>query len=156
MPSSLLTAVEATALAQAVRMSVALTASLSAVHAVGFTLIMGGALLSHLRLLGALLTQRPAHEIVSLGTRTISVGLAINVVTGLVLFASRASAAAANGTFRLKMLLLVASVAVHFLLLMPTTHRQTIQPVARYVVGAVGLSLWLGLALTACAYILLE
>ncbi|MEQ1760662.1 MAG: DUF6644 family protein [Vicinamibacterales bacterium] len=146
---------ERSGLARTIRDSFALTATLSAVHAVGFTLIMGGALLSNLRLAGALFRERPAGEVVLPGVRSIQAGLAISIVTGLLLFAPRAVAAAGSGMFRLKMLALITAVAVQFLVIRPAVRRGVRAGAARYL-GIVGLAFWTSLALAACAYILLE
>jgi hypothetical protein len=73
------------------------------------------------------------------------IGLAISVTTGVLLFAARATDVSANATFQLKMLLLLVAVVCHF----------AVAPRAR--AGAVvSLAAWLALAVTACAFILLE
>ncbi len=147
-------AMQSSGLARTIRDSFVLTAGLSAVHAVGFTLIMGGALFANLRLTGALLRDRPAREIVDLGMRSVAAGLTISVVTGLLLFTPRATAASASRIFQLKMLLLVATVVVQFLVIGRLVRRH---PAGSHTMaGVLGLSLWVALALTACAYILLE
>jgi hypothetical protein len=152
---SLLTWLENTAVASIVRESLLLTASLSAIHAVGFTLIMGSAVVTNLRFLGVLFPHYPVRDITDPAGRGILVGLLISAGTGLLLFATRAVAASDNRTFRLKMLLLLIAVVFHFV-----ARRFALQrPVAVQVVralGAVGMTLWLALALAACAYILLE
>lgn len=51
--------IQTTALAQEIAQSLMLTAALSAAHMLGFTLVTGSALVVNLRLLGALLTERP-------------------------------------------------------------------------------------------------
>ena len=154
--SSFLEWIQATGLAATVRDSLLLTGALSAVHLLGFTLVTGGALVSNLRLLGALFPQHPIVEISRPASRGIAVGLIVSVTTGLLLFAPRAMAASANGTFQLKMLLLLGAATFHF-----TLHRRVARQVPGApgfvrVAGGVGLALWLGLALAGCAYILLE
>jgi hypothetical protein len=123
---------------------------------VGFTLIMGAAFVSNLRLIGALLPERQVLEITIPAGRTILIGLLFSVTTGFLLFAPRAPTAAANGIFEVKMLLLVAAVLFHF-----TMHRRVArQPTAtqwlRRATGSVGLALWMGLAVAGSAYILIE
>lgn len=154
--SSLLAWVETTRIATTVKESLLLTGGLSAVHLLGFTLVTGGALVANLRLLGVLFPERPVADVTIPAGRGIAVGLAVSVATGLLLFAPRALAASANGTFQLKMLLLVAAAVFH-----ATLHRRVAQrapatkPVLR-MTGAVGLALWLGVALAGSAFILLE
>lgn len=154
--SSFLEWIQATGLAATVRDSLLLTGALSAVHLLGFTLVTGGALVSNLRLVGALFPQHAVVEVSGPATRGIAVGLALSVVTGLLLFAPRAVAASANSTFQLKMLLLVGAATFHV-----TLHRRVAQlpsstPRLLRVIGGVGLALWFGLALAGCAFILLE
>ena len=154
--NSLLEWIQATGVANTVKESVLLTGGLSAVHLLGFTLVTGGALVSNLRLLGALFPQYAVVEVSRPASRGIAVGLALSVTTGLLLFAPRATAASANATFQLKMLLLLGAATFHL-----TLHRGVAwQPSAtlglQRLIGGVGLALWLGLALAGCAYILLE
>jgi hypothetical protein len=148
--------IENTSAARAVADSAALTASLSAIHVLGFTLVTGGALVANLRLLGMIFAQQRIADVATPATRVIALGLAISIATGVLLFSARAAAVSANGTFQLKMLLLVTAALFHF-----TAHRAVAANESAAVLhvraaGAVGLALWVGLALTACAFILLE
>jgi hypothetical protein len=152
--ASWLAIIEGSALAAGVRDSLVLTAGLSAIHVVGFTLTMGGALLANLRLAGALFRDRSVPEIVAPALAVTRWGLGVSVLTGILLFAPRATAAGANATFRLKMALLLAA-AVYQLALVRSVARSA--PGARTMAtGIGGLALWASLAATACAYILLE
>ena len=151
---SLLHWLENTNLATSVAGSTMLTASLSAVHVIGFTLVVGGALVANLRGLGALFRKRNV-DVVGPTNRAILVGLAISIATGVVLFSARATEVAENGTFRLKMLLLVLAVLIHFVFQAPEAKRVDAPRRVR-TASVVSLTLWLGLAATACAFILLE
>jgi hypothetical protein len=146
---------ENTAIAASVASSTLLTASLSAVHVIGFTLVIGAALVANLRSLGALFRERSAVDVAGPTNRAILLGLAISVSTGFLLFSARATEVGANGTFRLKMLLLVLAVLVHFVL-QPRAAASVRGPQRARAASAIGLTLWLGLAVTACAFILLE
>jgi hypothetical protein len=143
------------ALARAISESTPLTSVLSAVHLIGFTLVMGAALVSNLRLLGCLFADRPAIDVLrptGFGLRT---GLAVSALTGALLFLPRAEAASQNGTFRLKMSLLVTAVLVHLAqrrLAAAGGARRSLERIS----GMTGLALWLGVGLAGCAYILLE
>ena len=154
MLQSLLQWLEGTGVAAAVASSTMVTGSLSAVHVLGFTLVTGGALVANLRALGALFPNRPV-DFARPANRAILLGLAISVTTGFLLFSARATEAAENGTFRLKMLLLVLAVVVHFVV-RPRAAARGNAPRRARAVSAVDLALWLGLAVTACAFILLE
>jgi hypothetical protein len=137
---------QSSAVASAVGSSPTMTAVLSAIHALGFTFIMGGALFANLGRLGVLFPARPARDTVAPGSTLIAFGLALSLPTGLLLVGPRATAAAHNTFFQLKMLLLVTAAGVQFGLLRRDSR----------AIGAIGLVLWLGLAAAACAFILLE
>jgi hypothetical protein len=147
---------QATAFARSIAESVMLTAVFSAAHLVGFTLLMGSVLVSALRQLGAVLTERPAIETTRAADRGVLVGLAISVFTGLSLFSARAPAAAANDTFQLKMLLLVAAALLHLLVFRRVPARAGLSRLLLRLNGAASLALWGAVALAGCAYILLE
>ena len=134
------------AVAAAVGNSPTMTSVLSAFHALGFTFIMGGAIFANLGTLGVLFPSRPAAETAGPGSWLVALGLVLSVPTGLLLFGPKAMAAGHNATFQLKLLLILAASAVQFGLLRRGSR----------AVGALGLTLWIGLALTACAFILLE
>lgn len=134
------------ALASTVGGSPTLTAMLSALHALGFTFIMGGALFANLGRLGVLFPGRPVREMAVPGSKLIVVGLTLSLPTGVLLFGPRATAAGHNTYFAIKMLLLVTAAAVQFGLLRRESR----------AIGAASLLLWVGLAAAACAFILLE
>lgn len=153
--SALLDWVGATSLARTVAASAQITAWLSAVHVVGFAIVTGSALVANLRGLGVLFPASALGEVLRPANRTILLGLAISVATGALLFAARAAEVAANGTFQLKMLLLAAAVVSQFTPLRGGAREPSSGPATRVIAG-VRLMLWLGLALVACAFILLE
>jgi hypothetical protein len=105
---------EMTAVAAAVRESVLLTGFLSGLHLVGMTLIGGSALVSGMRMIGIAFAEFPASDVTRVTRRNIAAGVTISVVSGMLLFAPRASTAIGSGYFQLKMLLLAAAVTVHF------------------------------------------
>ena len=158
---------ESTGVAVAVRDTLLLNAGLSAVHLIGFTLTTGGALVANLNLLGVLFPGRPPIEVTRPASRGIALGLAISVLTGVLLFAPRATVASANWIFQLKMTLLATAVLFHVFV-----HRRVARSPghnhmsgrrtrswargAQQATAVVGLLLWTGLALSGCAFILLE
>jgi hypothetical protein len=154
--NSFFESIEATSVAQAVAGSASLTAWLSALHVLGFVVITGSALVANLRAAGVLLMQSALGEVLRPANRAILLGLAISVLTGALLFSARAADAAGNNIFRLKMLLLIVAATVQFSVLRRIGNDE--QPILRRArtVAAIALSLWLGLALAACAFILLE
>lgn len=148
--------IEALPVATAIRESQMLTAGLSAVHVVGLTLTSGGALLSGLRLLGLVLAEHPIAEVTGAARRGITVGLVISLVTGVLLFSTRAEAAAGNPIFRIKMLLLVAAAVYHASAFPAVTSRAGSHERAKPLHGTLTLLLWIGVAAAGCAFILLE
>jgi hypothetical protein len=119
---------------------VLLTGLLSATHLVGMTLVGGGALIAGLRRAGLLLADQPLAAIGLTSRRLITIGVSLSIATGLLLFSARASTAAVNGTFQLKMCLVAIAVALH------VTRRAE----------AVSSLLWYAVILAGCAFILLE
>jgi hypothetical protein len=153
---AVLTWYQSTAVASAVGSSPTMLAVLSALHALGFTFVMGGALFSNLGLLGVLFPARPVREVAIPGSRLIALGLAISLPTGVLLFGPRALAAAHNPTFQLKLVLIVVASAVQFGLQRKAVRRAEQERGPLRALGGTGLVLWVGLALTACAFILFE
>ena len=89
-------------------------------------------------------------------TRGILVGLAISLLTGVLLFATRATTASANGFFQAKMALLIAAAAFHLAIHRSVVRREGASVALRRLTAGIGLLLWTGLALAGCAFILLE
>lgn len=147
---------ESTVIARSVGESLMFTASLSAVHILGFTLVMGSALLVNLRLLDLVLPQRALIEVTRPASRAIVLGLTISLATGFLLFSTRAMSAIQNSTFQVKMLLLLAAVVFHFAIQSRVTRRPQSSVFTLRTTAVSGLALWVGLAVTACWYILFE
>lgn len=152
----MLDALQASSLAATIGQSQVWLASLSAFHLIGFTLVMSAALVTNLHLSGVLMADRPASELVRPATRVLLAGLTVSLVTGALMFVPRATSAAGNPMFRAKLsLLLVASLLA--LVVQPRlSARATAAGAPARLAGGAGLMLWLGVALAACAFILLE
>jgi len=142
--------------ARTIQESLLLTGFLSALHALGMTLTTGAVVVSSLRLLGVAFADAPAVEVTRAARAGILVGLALSMVTGLLLFATRATTAVDNEYFQLKMALLAAALAFHFgihrRLLASSRHREP----GSWAAGALAIVLWVGVAAAGAAYILLE
>jgi hypothetical protein len=147
---------EGTRVALTVRDSLMLTGALSSVHLLGFTLTTGGALVANLNLLGVILRGHAPIVVSRPATRGILVGLAISLLTGVLLFAPRATTASANGFFQAKMALLIAAAAFHLAIHRSVVRREGASVALRRLTAGIGLLLWTGLALAGCAFILLE
>ena len=155
MIASLLARIEASGVATTIGRSVPATGILSGLHLIGMTLLVGAVLVSTLRLIGVVLPHEPVAEVTRAARRGIVLGLALSVTTGLLLLSPRIVAASTNYIFQLKMLLLCAAAAFHF-----TIYQGAAQGTSRRVppgaAGALGLTLWFGVVLAGCAFILLE
>mgnify|MGYP003578670865 CR=1 FL=1 len=110
------TSVQSSPAAVTVRDSLMLTASLSALHLLGMTILAGAVIVANLRLAGAAFTTQSIAAVTGTTSRAMWVGLTISMATGLLLFSARAAQAAANGIFQLKMTLVEAADLFHLLL----------------------------------------
>jgi hypothetical protein len=136
-----------------------LNAALSSLHLLGGTLLVGGVLVTSLRLMGTVLRDRPAAEVTGAMRVGILIGLTLNIITGLLMVSPRITDAAANWVFQLKMALLVAGVVFHFGWYRPAARgtRPTWLPgLPAGAVGAIGLVLWAGVLAAGVGFILLE
>lgn len=104
--ASWLAALEATGFAQALRDSVWSYPLVNAGHVLGVALLVGAIVPLDLRLLGAWRTL-PLAPLWTVLTRSAAVGLALAVVCGGLLFATRATEYAASGLFLGKMALVL-------------------------------------------------
>ena len=151
--------IQSTSVATLVSQTLLLNACLSSLHLVGGTLLVGGVLVSSLRLMGAVLRGRPVAEVTGAMRTGILIGLAINIVTGLLMVSPRIADAAANWIFQSKMALLAAAVIFHFGWYRPAArgNRPSFLPgLPAGAVGAIGLALWLGVLAAGVGFILLE
>ena len=152
----LFASLEASGFARAVGESPSLTAGLSALHVLGFTLVMSAGMAWSLRASGLLLAAAPVASIARPASRLLVVGLAVSLLTGFALFAPRATSTAVNGVFQLKLVLLLLA-AITQLLFNAKALGPSGLSVGRLRAGGVsGLVLWLSLAVTACWFILFE
>jgi hypothetical protein len=135
--------------AVAIRSSSWLYPAVETVHLLGVALLVGGAVVFDLRLLGAF-ARLPVAGLARAALPVARLGFAAVVPTGLLLFATEATALAGNGAMRLKALLIVAA-----LLNIVVFHRgvgrtmdawpDAVQvPGAARIAGAVSVAAWVG------------
>lgn len=156
MPASFLESLEHSGLAAWVNSSARVLGLLSGVHLIGFTIVVGGAFVCGLHMMGAIFADRPSREVTGTGLKVMLLGLLCSLVTGAMLVAPRAQSAVANSIFVLKMTLL--GVAIVALLLMPRFATQADQgsPGMMRAWGFVLAALWLAVGVSGAAFILLE
>lgn len=148
--------VQTTPIATTIGGSTLLTGFISAIHLLGLTLLVGGALVSSLRMLGITLTDRPMSDVTPGPGVGMIIGLVISGVSGLLLFLPRAVAAAENSFFQVKMTLLCAAALFHFGVYRGISRRTDATASVVKFTGGVGLILWFGIAVAGCAFILFE
>ena len=153
---TVLNALQHSWLAQTIANSQMLTAWLSAVHLLGFTLVMGSAVVSNLRLIGVMFADQPATQITQPARRALLFGACLSTATGVLLFMPRATGAVDNDFFRVKMTLLVLALLMLTTVQGKVARREATERGVARLVGAIGLALWIGVALAAAAFILLE
>jgi len=134
-----------TYLAETIRHSAALIATLEIVHLIGLTLLIGTILMVDLTLLGWGIGGQPAGRVArDLNSFTVA-GLAILLVSGPLILSSEAVRCYKTPAFWLKMALLAIAIAFHF-----TIHRRVAlaesHPEGKLVAG-LSLALWTGVAL---------
>jgi hypothetical protein len=153
----MLDALQKSAFAQGIAQSQAITATLSALHVLGFAMVTSGALMFGLRSLGVLFRDRPPLDVLRPATRAVMLGAAMNVMTGALMFSPRAVSALANPIFQAKMLFLISAVLVHVILMRRLVRRyHGGRAAGRIVAGAAGAVLWLAVGVAGAAFILIE
>ncbi len=146
---------EGSSIALAINQSRYILGGLSGAHLIGFVLVIGTALIANGRLVGLIFARQPVPDVLRPARRGLIVGLTLSIVTGTLLFAPRAQSALENWIFLLKMTLLATAIVVQFAIYVSIGRLGSDRAVTR-VAGAVGLCLWLSVALAGCAFILIE
>ncbi|HYJ57885.1 MAG TPA: DUF6644 family protein [Methyloceanibacter sp.] len=143
-------ALEASALGVAMRESPFLYPLVNVVHLIGLVMIVGAIALLDLRLLG-LARPVPVAVVYPLLTRIAGVGIVVQLASGLMLFASDATALLRNDAFLLKMLLFAAALAnagtFRLLWRRRTADWDSRPPFAGLVQAALSLLLWLSIGI---------
>jgi len=139
---------ESTAIGQAIRSSLWLFPVIESVHLLALALIGGAILLVDLRLLGLGLRRQPAAELARDAQRWLTGGLAVMIVTGLLLFSSEALKCYYNQAFWIKMSALGPAIVFAFTVRrkVAAAEEGTIRPVWRKMTAAVSIGLWLVVA----------
>jgi len=148
--SPLIAALEASAVAAAIRNSLYLFPLIESVHVLGLTLVFGTILIVDLRLLGLASTRRPFSVVAADGLRWTWIAFAITVATGALMFITNASTYYHNFFFRTKMTLLALS-GLNVLVFDVTARRsiitwdeETRAPRSGRIAATVSLVLWIG------------
>lgn len=119
---------------------------LQSLHLTGITLLLGTTLILNLRLLNLGFTKLPLPLLAEQLWRWTKTGLALTVVTGIMIFLPDPTRYAHSGPFRLKMILLLLALLFQFTVFRNAV-RQKPSPQARarsIVIAAISLTLWFG------------
>jgi len=147
--------IEKSPLAMTIRDSTILTGTLSGIHLIGLTLLVGSVLVSSAGLAGLIASDQSVSELTRATRRASIVGLIISISTGLLLVSFRLVMSTANRSFRIKMLMLVVATLFHFLVYVPAARGQR-SAVSTKLAGATAFLLWFAVVLAGCSFILFE
>src|SRR5262245_30036756 len=147
--------IESSSLAMTIRDSTVLTGSLSGIHLIGLTLLVGSVLVSSAGLAGVIVNDQPVAELTRATRRASLVGLIVSITSGLLLVSFRLGMSASTQSFRIKMLTLVVAALFHFTVYVPAARGQR-SAVSAKLAGAMAFLLWFGVVLAGCAFILFE
>jgi hypothetical protein len=147
--------IEKSTLALTIRDSTILTGTLSGIHLIGLTLLVGSVLVSSAGLAGLIASDQSVAELTRATRRASIVGLTISISTGLLLVSFRVVMATANRSFQIKMLMLVVATLFHFLVYVPAARGQR-SAVSTKLAGGTAFLLWFAVVLAGCSFILFE
>lgn len=149
-------ALEQSHLATWVKSSPLILGALSGLHLVGFTVIVGTALVSGLHMMGVAFAARPSCEVLGTTSRVVAAGIALTVLTGGMQVAPRAGAALANWIFVAKMTLLAAAILAQLVVPRFAAHADAGATFRLRIWSVVTTVLWLAVGVMGAAFILLE
>lgn len=152
----LVTALEQSHLAAWVSSSPLILGALSGFHLIGFTLVVGTALVSGLHMMGVAFADRPSREVIATAVRVMVAGIALSVLTGIVQVSPRAGAALANWIFVAKMTLLAGAIAAQVVVPRFAARADAGTVFELRVWSVVTTILWLAVGVMGAAFILLE
>ena len=141
---------QSTHVAQAIRHSATLIASLEIIHLIGMTLLIGSILMIDLSLLGFGIGTYPASRVSRDLSKWMIAGLCILLSSGPLILSAEAERCFRAPMFWVKMALLACAIAFHFAkhravsLLDPPAARTITRPIA-----VISLVLWIGVAVAA-------
>ena len=142
---------EQTSVGTTIRQSLWLFPAIETIHLLGMAALVGTVTVLDLRLLGWAARQRPISHVAARTIPWAWAGLAVQVVTGGLLFSSEAVKIHDNPAFRLKMLLLLLA-GVQALIFQTSMSRRLAQwderaalPPAAKIMGLTSFLLWVGI-----------
>jgi len=142
---------EQTDWATSVRQSLWLFPTIETVHLFGVVVLVGATSLLDLRLLGLTMKREPVSKISARLLPWAWVGFAVQVTTGVMLFASEATRCFGNVAFRLKMIMILLA-GINALVFQVTVYRRVASwdvsraiPAGAKFAGCFSVLLWFGI-----------
>jgi hypothetical protein len=142
---------EQTSVGGSIRQSLWLFPAIETLHLLGMAALVGTITAYDLRLFGWMMRQERVSDLTRRLLPWAWAGLAVQVVTGALLFTSEAVKVYGNPAFRVKMLLLFLA-GVHALIFHGTVYRDVatwdesgVLPAGAKVAGAISILLWVGI-----------
>jgi hypothetical protein len=146
--ADLLTAIQKTPLSRALAGANHLVmAGLQVVHVVGFILLLASAVLISLRVLGWVLKETPVAEVARDTTRLLWLGLALAVLSGVLMFIGAPKHYFYNPAFTTKMVLLLFAVIVQGVVFTRVATSRQPRPLLARVGVALTLICWFSVSL---------
>lgn len=113
-------------------------------HQLGMVLFVGAIVVVSLRLLGAVMPQRPVSEVTRQVRWGTMIGLGTMFITGPLVFVPESVRWYTNGPFRVKMTVLLLALVFHFTVFRRVTQRDQSGPLMRVCTAVLALVLWFG------------
>lgn len=144
----LLTQIQNSAVAHAISKSNHLVgAGLQIVHVIGLVILLASLVLISLRVLGLVFKQQIAPQIAQEATRLVWLGLALTVISGVLMFVASPKLYFYNWAFQLKMLLVLAAAIIQIALFRKVAASDSPNPAFARVSVALSLICWFGVAM---------
>lgn len=121
-------------------------AGLQILHILGFVLMLASLVLVSLRVVGAILGDRPVADVARDGTRLLWIGFAQAFASGVLMFTASPLLYFPNPAFKAKMLLLALAVTLQLTLYRRIMRGGVLHPLLTRLGVALSVSAWLGIA----------
>ena len=119
--------------------------AIEGVHIVALALLFGAVIVLNLRLLGVVMRQRPATELVRELAPWTLCSLVVILTTGVLLFLSEATKSFHSTPFRIKIVLLVSAIVFHYTVSRRIMTREDVtpHPLVAKTAAVLGIGLWI-------------
>jgi hypothetical protein len=118
-------------------------------HLLGLTIWLGSTVVQSLRLFGVILKNEPSAQLARSMESWSTVGLALTLCSGFLIFTGGAASYFEGSVFRIKMQLLLLALAFHFTLFRRVMRADEgrFGPILNAITGVAALTLWFGVGM---------